>query len=108
MTHRTISTCLLVALALVLLASITSAMAQDTTDLEQRISRLESRENVAVGAVTFLFGAFCALWAQNTGRSAWAWFFLGVFFMPVTVIVLLVKNARESRHLAPGGQRADG
>ncbi len=61
MTHRTIATCLLVALALVLLASITSAMAQDTTDLEQRISRLESRKNVAVGAVTFLVGAFCAL-----------------------------------------------
>ena len=97
MTHRTIATCLLVVLALVLLASVTSVMAQDTTDLERRISDLESRNNGdrALGAVGFLVGAFCALWAQNTGRSAWGWFFLGVFFAPITLIVLLVKNADE-------------
>lgn len=46
------------------------------------------------GAVLILFGAFCSLWAQRTGRSAWLWFFLGLFFNIVTVIVLLYKNSR--------------
>ena len=103
MTHRTIATSLLVALVLVLLASVTSIMAHGTTDLEQRVTRLESkiRDDAAAGAVAFLFGAFCALWAQNTGRSAWEWFFLGLFFAPITVTVLLVKNAGE-RNAARG------
>ena len=45
--------------------------------------------------VLFLFGAFCALWAQNTGRSGWLWFFLGVFFSIIAVLVLLGKNAGD-------------
>ena len=51
------------------------------------------------GVALFLFGAFCALWAQNTGRSAWLWFFLGLAFNIITVIFLLSKNAadRDSR-----------
>ena len=48
------------------------------------------------GAVSFLFGAFCALWAQNTERSAWLWFFLGLFFSVIAVIVLLTKNADDN------------
>ena len=44
-----------------------------------------------------LFGAFCALWAQNTGRNAWLWFFLGLFFSVITVIVLLAKNANDRK-----------
>ena len=48
------------------------------------------------GGVLFLFGAFCALWAQNTRRNPWAWFFLGLFFSVVTVIVLLVKNSDDN------------
>ena len=43
----------------------------------------------------FLFGIFCALWAQNTGRNAWLWFFLGAFFHVITVLVLLAKNERR-------------
>jgi hypothetical protein len=50
-----------------------------------------------VGYVQFLFGLFCAYWAQTTERSAWLWFFLGWFFAPITGIVLLVKNSDESR-----------
>jgi hypothetical protein len=45
----------------------------------------------------FLFGAFCALWAQNTGRSAWSWFLLGALFHIITVAVLLAKNSRDQR-----------
>lgn len=32
----------------------------------------------------------CVLWAQDTGRSAWLWFFLGLLFSVITVLVLLV------------------
>jgi hypothetical protein len=46
----------------------------------------------ATGALVLLFGAFCALWAQNTGRNAWLWFFLGVIFHVFAVGVLLYKN----------------
>jgi hypothetical protein len=49
------------------------------------------------GAVLFLFGAFCALWAQNTNRNAWLWFFLGLVFSFITVIVLLVKNSNDRK-----------
>jgi hypothetical protein len=50
-----------------------------------------------VGLILILFGGFCALWAQNTGRSAWAWFFLGLLFNVFTLIALLSKNAREAQ-----------
>lgn len=66
--------------------------------LEQRLVELE-RENRNLGGmagVAILFGAFCALWAQNTGRSAWLWFFLGLFFNVVTVCFLLTKNANDA------------
>ena len=64
------------------------------TDLEDRLTTVEERA-AAAGAVLFLFGAFCALWAQNTGRSAWLWFFLGLLFNVIAVLVLLSKNARD-------------
>ena len=81
-------------------------------NLEQRVENLEHRvagqpSNIQVqgpsGGVLFLFGAFCALWAQNTNRSAWLWFFLGLLFSVITVIVLLVKNSddREQRKRQP-------
>jgi len=44
--------------------------------------------------VFFLFGIFCAYWAQTTQRSAWLWFFLGWFFAPVTGVFLLYKNSQ--------------
>ena len=47
------------------------------------------------GGLLLLFGAFCALWAQNTNRNAWLWFFLGLIFNAITVIVLLVKNSDD-------------
>ena len=48
--------------------------------------------------VLFLFGAFCALWAQNTSRNPWGWFFLGLFFSVITVIVLLIKSADDIKN----------
>jgi hypothetical protein len=46
--------------------------------------------------VLFLFGIFCAYWAQTTSRNAWLWFFLGAFFAPVTGLILLYKNSRRT------------
>jgi len=50
-----------------------------------------------VGVGLFLFGVFCALWAQNTGRNAWLWFFVGLLFHVIAVLVLLHKNSRDPR-----------
>jgi hypothetical protein len=50
----------------------------------------------SVGLVFFLFGIFCAYWAQTTGRNAWLWFFLGLFFAPITGLVLLYENSKET------------
>lgn len=65
--------------------------------VESRLSRLESKMPTAGagGAICFLFAAFCALWAQNTGRSGWLWFFLGLFFNFIAVLVLLAKNSGD-------------
>ena len=51
----------------------------------------------SVGFVTFLFGIFCAYWAQTTNRNAWAWFFFGLFLAPVAGVVLLSKNSKDRR-----------
>jgi hypothetical protein len=51
----------------------------------------------SVGFVTFLFGIFCAYWAQTTNRSAWAWFFFGLFLAPIAGLVLLYKNTNDRR-----------
>ncbi len=48
-----------------------------------------------VGFVTFLFAIFTAYWAQTTKRSSWLWFFMGLFFAPITGLVLLSKNAGD-------------
>ena len=86
----------IVAVLLVLSVVAGSALAQGQSSLESRVDRLERQINDSSGGIAlFLFGAFCALWAQNTGRSAWLWFFLGVLFSVITVIVLLVKNSND-------------
>jgi hypothetical protein len=88
-----------------------AAQADEQTD--RRIAELERRINSLPtpiqthgdnGVLVFLFGVFCALWAQNTGRSAWLWFFLGLFFSVITVIVLLSKNSEDlARRRLKGG-----
>ena len=56
-----------------------------------------SRPMPIEGAVIWLFGAFCALWAQNTGRNPSLWFFLGLLFSVITVLVLFSKNSNDKR-----------
>jgi hypothetical protein len=78
------------------------AQQQDTqriASLESRVSNLENRipYQTDAGAALGLFGAFCALWAQNTGRNPWLWFVLGMLFSVITVLVLLKKNADDKK-----------
>ena len=71
----------------------------DYRELERRVDRLEDQVDdlAGLGLVLFLYGAFAALWAQNTGRSAWLWFLLGLFFGPITIIGLLIKNLEKGQ-----------
>jgi len=50
-----------------------------------------------VGFVTFLFGIFCAYWAQTTNRNAWVWFFFGLVLAPIAGVVLVYKNSQDRR-----------
>jgi hypothetical protein len=106
--------------AVLLLSLAQSATAQEdlqkrVDQLGQRIDQLEAKKREPVtlfsqdagGVVFLLFGAFCALWAQNTNRNPWLWFFLGVFFNFITVLVLLAKNA-DDRWQARGELAAGG
>jgi hypothetical protein len=91
-------------LLLFLLPIFVPNVVQADEQTDRRIAALESRINHLPtpfqthgdnGALVFLFGVFCALWAQNTGRSAWLWFFLGLVFSVITVVVLLIKNSDD-------------
>jgi len=70
-------------------------------DLEQRISNLENRvasqDQEGAGVAVFVCAAFLALWAQNTGRNAWLWFFLGLFFSVIVILVMLYKNSNDKK-----------
>jgi hypothetical protein len=89
------------------------AKAPDAISLQERVANLEGDFDTyrktanPAGGVTllalFLCGAFCALWAQNTNRNCWLWFFLGVIplFNAITLIVLLGKNARDRKRRRP-------
>jgi uncharacterized BrkB/YihY/UPF0761 family membrane protein len=74
------------------LLPLSHAIAQvspETLDrLEDRVSSLEKKTGgyASEGFVLFLFAAFCALWAQNTGRNPWVWFILGGVLSVIAVI----------------------
>lgn len=55
----------------------------------------------SIGFVTFLFGIFCAYWAQMTKRNAWLWFFFGLILAPIAGVVLVVKNRDELKRNRP-------
>ena len=106
--------CAAACLVLVCSSSLIGAHGDDTRALDHRIDRIETQldqsdsqltrlekavseleGNAAGGAVLFLFGIFCALWAQNTGRNPWLWFFLGLLLSIITVLFLLEKNSTD-------------
>ena len=72
--------------------STVSTVEHEALDLDQYATE---------GGVFFLFGIFCAYWAQQTNRNAWLWFFLGLFFAPITGVVLLWKNAQDRKPPPP-------
>jgi 4-hydroxybenzoate polyprenyltransferase len=74
-----------------------SRLEQRLSDQENQISSLKLQLNDAAvaGTLSFLFAAFCALWAQNTNRNAWLWFFCGLFFTVIAVVILLIKNSND-------------
>lgn len=98
-------------LVLIVIGCATPALAQTEGErlqgLETRVSSLEQKvQRVGgTGAGLFLFGAFCALWAQNTGRNAWLWFFLGFLFSVIAVLVLLYKNSNDPKPTLAAGER---
>jgi hypothetical protein len=79
------------------------ALESRVTNLKLQVADIQSsiRQGGSEGALAFLFGVFCALWAQNTGRSAWLWFFMGLLFNVFTVIVLLSKNSGDRAARSP-------
>jgi hypothetical protein len=92
------------------------ATAREVSELRMQIARMEERLRKAelksfddknVGIVLVAAAGLCALWAQNTGRSAWLWFFFGLILNPIAVIAMLYKNARDrdARRLIGGGDR---
>ena len=96
-----IAACVLLAIYCVTLAP---AAVRSDDAVDRRIAELENRINHQSrsfsvggddGAVLFLYGIICALWAQNTNRNPWLWFFLGLFCSVVAVVVLLVKNSED-------------
>jgi len=48
----------------------------------------------SVGLVTFLFGIFCAYWAQINNKGTWGWFFFGFLLAPIAGLVLLHENSK--------------
>lgn len=104
--HATLA---VVALAFTLtlpLPTLAQADSSRLDELEQRLARAEhraraadnrTRDNGAAGLAAFVCAAFCALWAQQTSRNAWLWFFLGAFFNFITLLVLLYKNSKDKR-----------
>jgi hypothetical protein len=57
---------------------------------------MENGNYASVALVHFLFGIFCAYWAQTTDRNPWLWFFLGFFFAPITGLILLNENSKKT------------
>jgi hypothetical protein len=65
--------------------------------LESQVSRLEQQLHSATGGAMFLSGVICALWAQQTRRNPWLWFFLGCFLTVLALILVLSKNAEDKK-----------
>jgi hypothetical protein len=69
-------------------------------EMESARSPIEPAQDESYGSegmVLFAIAGFCALWAQNTRRNPWLWFFLGLFFHVITLLFLLAKNVSDRR-----------
>ncbi len=55
-----------------------------------------------IGLVSFLFGVFCAYWAQETSRDALLWGIFGAVFPPIAGILLLLKNHERHKRKKQG------
>lgn len=64
-----------------------------TTSLTQLLGQIQSVQGLTLAC----FAVFCAYWAQEHERNPWLWFFAGLFFGPLTGLVLLVRNAEWRR-----------
>ena len=102
--------CLLLFMASLVSLSQAAPHTEEIRRLENRISQLERETRTLksetrslrnevedIGFILIFFGFFCALWAQNTGRNAWLWFFLGFFFHVITGFILLYKNSSDRK-----------
>jgi len=67
--------------------------------LETRVEKLE-RAGRNYGSAAFVAAVVAALWAQNTRRNAWSWFFLTFFFAPIALLALLYKNSNDRENIA--------
>jgi hypothetical protein len=80
----------------------TSSVESGVGNLQRRTEELaEALARASAIGLLLLTGTFCALWAQNTKRNPWVWFFLGFFFHFFTLFFLLLKNARDRYAGAP-------
>lgn len=58
------------------------------------------KENLPQGGFLLLYGAFCALWAQNAGRNPWIWFFMGIVLNFVAALAVLDRNSYDRKQRA--------
>ena len=71
--------------------------------IERRSARSEAltRNILTLLALMFLFGAFCAIWAQNADKNPCLWFaagFFGTLFAVGAILWLNPKTKRRKRH----------
>jgi hypothetical protein len=86
------------------LASASSALVPTSDERLTRVERRVDRLYSGLASVGFIVGAICALWAQNTARNAWLWFFAGFFLSFFALLALLYQNSRDlERHQVPRG-----
>lgn len=92
-----------VLLALCLGVFVLVAPETEAQTIEERVQGLERQVDrlATTGLVLFLFGTFCAYWAQEKDRGAWGWFFFGLFLGPIAAVVLLSKNAQDRKKAEP-------
>lgn len=63
---------------------------------------MEGLDLVSKGYVGFLFGCFCAYWAQENGRDPLLWLLFGWLLAPIAGLAILYLNARDPAGAADG------